>query len=204
MQERRKRFWEAGAATVLTVLVASMLAVYLLHTHRQRMSQALLKAAADGDSTAVKDWLRRGGDPNALQTDRYGGGKGYTPLRWTASNGDVLSLGWLLRHGADPSRPDGDGWTPLMWGHGDYASEEIHLAIVRQLIAAGAEVNARNEWGETALMHAECPPVVRHLLANGADFDARDRNGHSALKHARDRRADSETIRLLQQAGTPE
>lgn len=47
---------------------------------------------------------------------------------------------------------------------------------VARLLAAGADVNARNDWGKTALMtaaQADLPDVVHTLLAAGADPVAR-------------------------------
>ena len=59
------------------------------------------------------------------------------------------------------------------------------------LLGAGASVNARNELGETALMHmlrgdsadADDLGVVAALLAAGADVTARDHAGDTPLHH---------------------
>lgn len=61
----------------------------------------------------------------------------------------------------------------------DAQRAEKVLAI---LIEAGAEVNAKNDQGSTALMQATCRErLVRILLQKGAEVDAADGHGQTAL-----------------------
>lgn len=76
------------------------------------------------------------------------------------------------------------GFTPLHEAAGDGRA-----TVVRLLIAAKADVNAKSDVGRTPLFHAldnDHPIVVRVLLARGADINARDNKGlspmHSVLK----------------------
>lgn len=71
------------------------------------------------------------------------------------------------------------------------ATEGDEARIVPVLLAAGADVHARNEQGETALIRAATyywydagQPDVRALLDAGADANARDMNGDTALLKA--------------------
>jgi ankyrin repeat protein len=60
-------------------------------------------------------------------------------------------------------------------------------AGVSALIAKGADVNARNNYGWTALSHAARAgnaELVKLLLAHGADVNARDQSGWTALMRA--------------------
>jgi hypothetical protein len=65
--------------------------------------------------------------------------------------------------------------TPLM-----HAVENGESAVVQRLIADGADVNAQDQRGWTALTHASLSgrtPQVRELLAAGADPNLSDRDG---------------------------
>jgi len=78
--------------------------------------------------------------------------------------------------------PGEDGWTALM-----SAALEGDLAKVQDLIAKGADVNARNRFGGTALMLAASQrdtAIVEALLAKGADIDAKQQEGTTALSAA--------------------
>jgi len=63
------------------------------------------------------------------------------------------------------------------------------LAEVARLIAAGADVNARDNDGRTPLVRAAWyghPDIVAALLKAGADVDARNNDGKTALMWAAD------------------
>ena len=92
-------------------------------------------------------------------------------------NGDVRKLGDALDHGYSPKARDAVGNTPLM-----HATVYGNLSCVRLLIEQGAEVNARNAAGATALMRAAFDHEKIRLLADhGADVNARSALGNTAL-----------------------
>jgi ankyrin repeat protein len=71
------------------------------------------------------------------------------------------------------------GETPIFAA--DYTPEAI-----KPLLAAGADLEARDNNGDTALVRfAFMEPMVRELLADGADPTAVAKNGDTALKVAK-------------------
>jgi ankyrin repeat protein len=79
---------------------------------------------------------------------------------------------------------DKDGSTPL-----HCACWKGHPEAVAILLAAGADVNARNQnehWGTTPLhaaAHANQPDIARLLIEHGADVNAQDLNGKDPMHH---------------------
>lgn len=99
---------------------------------------------------------------------------------------DVRHVRQLIERGADPnSAQPGSGYTALMW-----AGTE---AVTNVLVAAGADVDARDARGHTALMWvmsmgrvpAEAALVAQALIDAGADVDAVDDDDRNALDWAR-------------------
>lgn len=83
---------------------------------------------------------------------------GWTALHMACVDGDAeifgMVLGAVLVAGEALNMTTAEGWSPLM-----FAAREGHTAIVRALIAAGAEVQLTDENGQTALSCA--PPPTR-------------------------------------------
>ena len=161
----RRRKWEIGGTGVLLVVVVALMLSAGSHWRREQTDQALFAALAEGDAARVRDLLQRGADPNAIQ--QRGAGKGWSPLRWALFSGDLRALRCLLHYGADPNRPDSFGQTPLEQGYGDYAGETLHVAITRELLAAGATVNLAHQEGYPEHHPTgdpeTCPEVARLL-----------------------------------------
>jgi len=89
--------------------------------------------------------------------------------------------------------PDNHGITPLM-----YAAEIGSLDAMRVLIDRGADVNAQNDFGSTALMWSVSDPSkVRLLLDHGAQVNLAARSGRTALIVAGFTNPSAEVVRLL-------
>ena len=95
-----------------------------------------------------------------------------------AGRAEAISI--LLRSGADPNHHAGrNDWTPLM-----HAIHKNQKRSVEALLDGGADVNAKNNAGMTALMMAAgygYADIVRELLARGADPYAEAGNGANSL-----------------------
>ena len=76
-----------------------------------------------------------------------------------------------------------------------------NIEAVKKHLAAGADVNAKDENGETPLHLAPTKEIVELLIAEGADVNAKSRSGHTSL-HSAAQGGHKEIAELLIAAGT--
>jgi uncharacterized protein len=152
----------------------------------------LLRHGADPDLRLRAPVLERAhndGDPNL--------GDGATPFMRAAKDADVRVMRFLLDAGADLEARTKAGKTALMYaasrlggfrGTANRGSERDALAAIMLCLERGADINAADENGQTALhlsvAQAE-ESVIRLLAARGARLDAQDSRGRTALDLAR-------------------
>ena len=133
----------------------------------------------------VKKLAARGANLNARMTKKPNLNNtrlneiGATPFMLAALTADAELMKTLASLGADPLLPNADSSTPLMAAAGlatrspgeDAGTEDEVLEAVRLALTLGADINAVDKNGETA-MHAAAyknlPKVVKLLAARGA------------------------------------
>ncbi len=185
---------DAGFTTLHTaVLTGDLDLVKALLAHGANPNAQLTKATP----------IRSRGEDLALPAPLVGA----TPFFLAAKFADVPMMRALVAAGADPMLPVKDGTTPLMVAAGldwfpatnrrginvtanksaasDPHEDEIHtLEAVRLAVDLGADVNAANEIGDTALFGAVSKgfkTVVKFLVENRARLDVKDKLGTTLL-----------------------
>jgi uncharacterized protein len=120
----------------------------------------LMIGAWEGNIPLMELFLSRGA--NIHQVNRFG----ETALMLAAWKNQRAAMRWLLERGAEANRTERE-WTAL-----HYATFAGHATLVDDLLAAGADVNARSTNGSTVVMmaaregHAD---IAQRLLAAGAN-----------------------------------
>jgi len=109
-----------------------------------------------------------------------------TALIAAVDHNNIEIIGFLLDKGADPKLGDHAGWTPLI--HASYFG--ANEALINLLIDRGADVNAVNDRGVTALYLAAASgreEQVQVLLKRGADPKIATKSGYTAERIAQAR-----------------
>jgi len=107
-----------------------------------RFMQSPLLYSTFVDQPVAELLLTKGGDPNELDNDKI------SVLSWAAISNQPKIAQLLLSKGAKVNYVDNNGMTPLLYAASiDFGDTEI----VERLIAAGADVSAKNKEGLTAL-----------------------------------------------------
>ncbi|GMP94648.1 hypothetical protein CsSME_00044030 [Camellia sinensis var. sinensis] len=167
---------------------------------RMDLPLSLCFAAMRGDDLLLHQLLKRGMDPNELDSN------GRTPLHIAASKGSVECVLLLLDYGADPNRKDSEGnvpiWDAILGRHesvikklvnngakisaGDvgqfacFAVEQNNIDLLKDIIHYGGDITLLNSLGTTALHTAiseENTEIVKFLVDQGTDIDKPDVHG---------------------------
>ncbi|XP_015684882.1 ankyrin repeat and SOCS box protein 10 [Protobothrops mucrosquamatus] len=147
--------------------------------------QPLHLCRSAGSSECARLLLSHGAPVNGASEEA-----GDTPLHVAARLGLAEQVGLLLQHGADLEAPNAEGETPLIaacsLAH-SARDAEAHFDVCRQLVEAGARVNAADRDRQRPLHWASKNAnarVVSLLLARGAHVNIMSYSGNTALHNA--------------------
>jgi ankyrin repeat protein len=167
---------------------------YLFRPNMQQLVNVLLEHGANPNARILKG--TKLGSQLAGSDWPYLGLAGVAPFMLAAASGDVSTMRTLLAKGANPKLGSNDGVTPLMAAAGvgqasqyvlTEAEEKQNLQAVKFLVELGADVNAANDEGYTALHGAAFTggnEIIQYLVDKGARLDAEDVYGQTPLSIA--------------------
>jgi ankyrin repeat protein len=133
------------------------------------------------DVSLLKILLEAGANPDGTSNSAS------TPLDTAAYQGDIEPVIVLINAGANVN--GNNNTTPLMFAVKNQKyikSKENGIKIMRALIAAGADINAQNEQGRTAIMSAAQQKRFEYLLElyrAGANMNIVDKDGKTVYNY---------------------
>jgi ankyrin repeat protein len=169
----------------------------------------------------IKVLLDKGADPNLALTMKpppiqaqgtVSIPAGGTALIRAVRSTDLATIKLLLEKGANPGLAIKDGTTPIMQASAgaaprgeeeevvDKADQADPLDAIKLFVEAGADVNAQNEQGNTAVHLAAQrgnDRVIEYLVSKGAKLDIVNKGNRTALDLARQSKTTSELIAKL-------
>ena len=105
------------------------------------VGDSLIEAATEGDSSCVRQLIKKGADVNWSDTE------GNTALIQAAGNGHTDYVKALVEVGADVNKSNKEGTTALI-------TSACNIECLKRLLSAGANVNTSDDKGMTAPMKA--------------------------------------------------
>jgi ankyrin repeat protein len=155
-----------------------------------KLIQAILERGADVNARTkevppLRRWLMPISDISWVDFT------GQTPFLRAALSADLTVMHLLLDKGADPNIATFGGTTPLMaaagvnWVGGQtYSESKQFLQAVELCLEKGADVNAVNSMGITAVIGAVnrgSDDIIELLVKKGASLDVKDKQGRTPM-----------------------
>ena len=163
---------ERGHLNVVKVLAEARVDVNVRFDSKTQKTPLLL-AVARGDAATVEALIQAGAHLNSRDKD------GVFPLSLAARDGNIDCLRVLIAAKAELNMRNRAGETVLF-----EAVRQGEAKVVLELINAGLDVNTCNNANETALFVVSSAEAAEALIAARADVNARDEDGCTPLMHA--------------------
>jgi Ankyrin repeats (3 copies) len=131
------------------------------------LDSALFLAAAQDSPTILRALIAAGGDVNTSATP-----DGESPLTLAVRSGKLENVRWLIDAAADVNRKDAMGEPPIVVGARFTLDRSCAVEIAHLLLRTGADPNARDSDGYSALSSARSrrfPQLVQVLIDAGAN-----------------------------------
>ncbi len=150
----------------------------------------------------IKLLLARGADPNSVLKTKLPARQtqgpvnvpaGATPFYRAARSADLAVMRLLLEKGADANKPTTDHTTPLAaaatgqgarFSGGEDRPEAEFIEALKLCVDKGADVNAANDRGDTAMHGAAArgaDQIIQFLADHGAKMDLKNKAGRTPL-----------------------
>ena len=133
---------------------------------------ALHEAAITGNVEVIQTLLRHGAEVDCR--DSFG----QTPLMFAAWSGDEEAVAWLIESGADVNAAGLDGMTPL-YSAASAGRSEVALLLLKH--GARPDVGTRKYSVTNLVVYRCDADVLKQVLAAGAEIDQRDTWGRTAI-----------------------
>lgn len=156
---------------------------------------ALIRACENEKIEVIKRLLKNKADVNVRAKD------GETALICACQKGNLEVAKVLIAKGADVNAKGEDSRTPLIMAC--IGSMDNQLEMIKLLLKNGSGVEIKDDYNETALMHAAAsnnPKIVKLLIDKGADVSAATEGGYTLLMVAAQHDS-PEVVRLLLDKG---
>ncbi len=138
-------------------------------------SHIVFQSIRRGDHQLLANLLQQATPANLRADD------GTTPLAYAALWGDQRMVQLLLDAGADPNAANRHGATALIYGAGDLGKVQ---SLLRADADPNAKSKLGNTPLIVAAAYPQSTSVIELLLAHGAELDATNNRGNTALRNA--------------------
>jgi ankyrin repeat protein len=160
-----------------------LLAAPGLKWSRESLNLALIEGAATGDVELIKLLIKKGANPRAEVSNDAADWP--SAIYAAAVSGHPAAVQEILKYRPHLNVRDAQG-SPIIlaasdWRVTDDDDSTGRAAVIAALVRAGADVNARDENGDTALHSTIDGELAKALIAAGADVNAKDNDGDTPL-----------------------